>query len=99
MKTYFLFNESDITRIKIGKTSDLDQRLRQLQTSCADRLVLLGWIEGDHESVLHDLFAADRCSGEWFLLRSGRICRWLDRMRSRGRLRGSYALAGDDFSS
>ena len=55
-------------RIKIGKTRDPKNRLRQLQTGSASKLQLLGVIvdKANRESELHALFAEDRIQGEWF---------------------------------
>lgn len=65
---YFI---TDTKNIKIGYTKNpIEKRLKQLQTSCADRLYILGWIDGDMEceKKLHRTFANSRIryNGEWF---------------------------------
>lgn len=65
---YFI---TDITYIKIGYTkNDIKKRLKQLQTSNAKKLYLLGWMEGtmEDEKRLHTIFGQYkvRHNGEWF---------------------------------
>lgn len=55
--------------VKIGFTDrDLDARLAALQIGSPVRLSLMLAIKGDRsvERHLHEVFAADRCHGEWF---------------------------------
>lgn len=65
---YFI---TDITYIKIGYTkNNVQKRLKQLQTSNAKKLYLLGWMEGtmEDEKRLHTIFGKHkvRYNGEWF---------------------------------
>lgn len=65
---YFI---TDRNNIKIGYTKGkIEKRLQQLQTSCSEKLYILGWIEGDmnFEKELHIKFGASRIryNGEWF---------------------------------
>ena len=65
---YFI---TDGNYIKIGYTkNNSKKRLKQLQTSNANRLFLLGYIEGDKtvEKELHNKFSSSivRQNGEWF---------------------------------
>lgn len=65
---YFI---TDTKNIKIGYTNNsIEKRLKQLQTSCASKLYILGWIDGDldTEKMLHKIFAQSRIryNGEWF---------------------------------
>lgn len=65
---YFI---TDTQNIKIGYTKNsIEKRLQQLQTSCSNKLYILGWIEGDidQEQELHKKFSASRIryNGEWF---------------------------------
>lgn len=67
-KIYFI---SDCENIKIGFTkSNVEKRLKQLQTGCVKKLYILGYITGniDDEKKLHTMFGASRirCNGEWF---------------------------------
>ncbi len=52
--------------IKIGKSTDVDRRLRGLQTASPTKLKLIGVLNGDVESNYHQAFAHLRVSGEWF---------------------------------
>jgi hypothetical protein len=54
--------------IKIGHSMDPVKRLKDLQTSYPDDLVLLLMIAGSEadERALHELLAASRLKGEWF---------------------------------
>lgn len=65
---YFITNGESI---KIGYTkSNIERRLKQLQTSCPQKLFILGWIDGDKEKEkeLHIKFSNSRIrsNGEWF---------------------------------
>ena len=55
-------------RIKIGHTTDIEQRITTLQTSVSEPLRLLAAMPGDRflERRLHDRFASYRYRGEWF---------------------------------
>lgn len=54
--------------VKIGVTSDIDKRLKALQTGHPDFLRLLRWVPGDAvtEASFHARFASLRMTGEWF---------------------------------
>lgn len=65
MFTYFIQAESG-GPIKIGKAVDVAKRLASLQTGSVEKLVVLGWFDGDREREFHAQFAAFRVSGEWF---------------------------------
>lgn len=58
--------------IKIGYTKYLAQRIKTLQTGCAENLQLLGFINGDKgkERALHKQFREYHIKGEWFKLNS-----------------------------
>ncbi len=55
-------------RVKIGKSTNVKARLRDLQTAAPDPLAILGTIPGDREEELHARFAKVRLRGEWFRL-------------------------------
>ncbi len=55
-----------ITKVKVGKTHDIEKRLRGFKTGNANRLKVLHLINGDHEDYLHALLAAYKIRGEWF---------------------------------
>lgn len=57
--------------VKIGITAGHPiKRLRQLQTGCPSRLMLVGWFPGkeDDETALHERLKPFRMRGEWFAL-------------------------------
>lgn len=64
---YFLLCEG-LDAVKVGKTKNLKARIAQLQTGCAERLRLLGWVPGytRQEKALHQYFSRYRLVGEWF---------------------------------
>ena len=83
MKTDFLctyFIVDDASRVvKIGKSFDIEVRLRQLQTGNGNRLRIALTLPAEStwlgkcpkgswdESALHERFEASRIRGEWFL--------------------------------
>lgn len=54
--------------IKIGKSADVDARVRQLQTACPVALRVVAVWTGDIERQLHERFSSERRHGEWFAL-------------------------------
>ena len=54
--------------VKIGHTTDISNRLNQLQTNCPVKLIVLGLIEGNfNDEKLHHQKFRHLCSyGEWF---------------------------------
>jgi len=62
VKTYFI--QAATGPIKIGKSRDPVQRFGTF--SWHEDIMLLGYIEGDHEKELHRKFASLRLRGEWF---------------------------------
>lgn len=62
--TYFVM--ADDKKIKIGKSTDVEARIRSLQTSSPNKLRLVGMISGDFETSFHKRFADIRTNGEWF---------------------------------
>lgn len=54
--------------IKIGFTTNLDKRIKALQTASPDNLILLAAVEGSErtERGLHARFGEHRQRGEWF---------------------------------
>ncbi len=70
----YLIACSEPLSVKVGYTKgDPRFRLRQLQTGCPTKLVLLGWFPGDleDEKSLHDDLAEHRLTGEWFAVNEG----------------------------
>jgi hypothetical protein len=66
-RIYFVFSPSQ-KAIKIGFSTDVAQRIADLNTALSEPLILLGTLPGvmDDEKQLHRLFASWRLSGEWF---------------------------------
>ncbi|HZP79743.1 MAG TPA: GIY-YIG nuclease family protein [Pseudolabrys sp.] len=65
---YFVSEEGDDTRVKIGHTTNLPSRLSSLRTASAGELRLHLVIPGtrDDEKALHRMFAKSRLRREWF---------------------------------
>jgi hypothetical protein len=76
MPVYFIAeNENDdygSLRVKIGRTGDMQVRLRALQTGSPYELKLMGWIESDNDALLeqklHQKYSTSRIRLEWFKL-------------------------------
>lgn len=64
---YFIRNIAT-GNIKIGFSDTPKQRLKELQTGSADKLILMKTIEGEKEAeaALHARFASCQLEGEWF---------------------------------
>jgi hypothetical protein len=67
-KSYVYFIAAGRGAVKIGFAHDVESRLQALQTSSAEELVLLHYMEGTtaDERRLHEKFAELRIRGEWF---------------------------------
>jgi hypothetical protein len=65
---YFVQCNGEQGPIKIGVTTDMPKRLRDLQAANPYPLQLLGMVIGGRvmESALHKRFASTRTNGEWF---------------------------------
>jgi hypothetical protein len=76
MSVYFIAeNESDDYNsllVKIGRSGDIQARLRTLQTGNPSELKLMGWIESDDDNqlelTLHKQYLDQRRRLEWFYL-------------------------------
>jgi len=70
--------------VKIGWTTNLKSRLVKLQTGSPVKLRLLALAPGNRvdEARLHQLFAADRLTGEWFN-RSSAVAKFMQQNRPR----------------
>ena len=66
--------------VKIGFSTNLVQRSRQLQTACSERAFMAKFVKGTAftERHFHERFAEYRINGEWFDLR-GRLAKYLER--------------------
>jgi len=63
VQTYFV-RAGD--KVKIGRSTDVEGRMRSLQTANPHRLELLCVIDGDEEANWHRYFADRHVGGEWF---------------------------------
>jgi hypothetical protein len=63
---YFMRTEDD--HVKIGRASNVDKRLTQIQCGCPHEIVEVRSLpgRGHEESDWHENFAAHRLRGEWF---------------------------------
>jgi hypothetical protein len=66
--------------VKIGFSTNLVQRSKQLQTACSERAFMAKFLKGTllTERQVHEKFAEYRLNGEWFDLR-GRLAKYLER--------------------
>ena len=68
---YFIIH-TKYNAVKIGYTTNVDQRLSDLRTSCPvySDIELLFWFDGDskEEAGFHRRFRMYRMDGEWFAL-------------------------------
>ena len=68
---YFIHQENDFERFKIGYTTNLAERLLTLQIGTPDLLVVYKTIENVttlKEAELHRLFSQYHIRGEWFAI-------------------------------
>ena len=80
---------------KIGRTSNMQNRMRNLQTGSPTKLEVVKFIQTEDalttERKLHDAFRETRIRGEWFALKKGQVravkkLMHKNRKRRRGRL-------------
>ena len=80
---------------KIGQTSNIQDRMRNLQTGSPTKLEIVKFIHTEDavtiERKLHDAFSETRIRGEWFALKKGQVravkkLMHKNRKRHRGRL-------------
>ncbi len=71
--------------VKIGFTTDLEGRIKSLQTGSDKELKLAAWTEGHNglESRLHKHFKDKRLSGEWFQLTQVDIDKVIAKIKAR----------------
>ena len=96
-RVYFIGSEDGSGLIKIGTSSDVQARLRCLQTGSPVKLSLLADIDGDSfvELRLHHKFAPHREHGEWFR-RHPDVLRVIETVRERVARRGAMAVVEPD---
>lgn len=68
MTVYFAQTRIDTSSVKIGYTSDLEKRRRNLSVSSPGGVSILASIPGSRETeeYLHEKFGTDHIEGEWF---------------------------------
>lgn len=68
MTVYFAQTRIDMTKVKIGFTSNLEARRVNMSVSVPGGITILAHLEGgkEAEDYLHDRFAAFNVGGEWF---------------------------------
>ena len=66
-QTYFI-HAPTTERVKIGKSTRVVERFAALNCASSEWLVLLGILDGDRESEMHERFGRYRVKGEWFTL-------------------------------
>lgn len=68
MPVYFIQRIADTSRIKVGTTDNLDQRLTALGSEYEGGIELLAQCEGgrDTEAAFHAMLSDDWIEGEWF---------------------------------
>lgn len=66
----YFFICKDLEAVKIGTTTNVEQRLLTVQTGCPFQVEILGWCLGaeEHERVIHSILRRSRLNGEWFRL-------------------------------
>ena len=62
----YLVRNAESKLVKIGKSSNVNRRLQELQCGAGLRLECVGVIPKDVESQLHKKFSEKRVFGEWF---------------------------------
>jgi len=73
MTVYFAQTRIDVTKVKIGWTSNVEARRANMSVSVPGGISIMATIAGgkETEDYLHGLFEADRIGGEWFNLSEG----------------------------
>ena len=68
-KTYFISDNNGLC--KIGRSEDVERRIKSLQTGNGNTLTLIYAVPGDQEKAFHRRFKAEKCPAgrEWFYLR------------------------------
>jgi hypothetical protein len=89
-------------RVKIGFSVQVDRRLSEIQCSLPGKAKILYLTPGDTnlEKKLHQLFAADRVSGEWFYY-SPAIRAWIeaDKTRREERVSNEFCRTSENLGS
>lgn len=78
-KTYIVRNNTN-GLIKIGRSRDVEKRVRSLSTAAGSELELLCTIDKDIENELHRKFSSYRTVGEWFDDKDGKIVSYVKQL-------------------
>ena len=78
-KTYIVRNNTN-GLIKIGRSRDVERRVRSLSTAAGSELELLCTIDKDIENELHHKFSNYRTTGEWFDDKDGEIVSYIKQL-------------------
>lgn len=66
----YLIQNKETGHFKIGRTKNINKRIKQLQTGSSGELVLVDKFESDFasklESYLHTIYSCYNTNGEWF---------------------------------
>lgn len=66
----YLIQNKETGHFKIGRTKNINKRIKQLQTGSSGELVLVDKFESDFasklESYLHNIYSCYNINGEWF---------------------------------
>jgi hypothetical protein len=70
MTVYFAQTRIDLTKVKIGWTTNLESRQATMSVSVPGGISIMATLDGgkETEEYLHGLFEKDRVGGEWFNL-------------------------------
>lgn len=79
IKTYIIRNNTN-GLIKIGRSRDVEQRVRSLSTTAGSELEILCVIDENIENELHRKFSSYRTTGEWFDDRDGQITAYINQL-------------------
>lgn len=81
----YIVKQVDANKIKIGKSSRIEKRLKDITHNCGSPLQVLLLIPYDIEQELHLRFATLRYVGEWFI-DNGDIQEWIEEFDRSGTL-------------
>ncbi len=64
----YIIQMHTLGNVKVGRSSNVSNRLKQLQTGCPHKLKVILHVvgQGSLEKVLHDRMSRYRLEGEWF---------------------------------
>lgn len=81
------------SRVKIGYSTNVSNRIKQIETAQREKSKDLFYIQGDRdiESAIHEIFRAERIEGEWYAIPFDSAKQTLvDASQNPGKYRGSH---------